>query len=267
MPAHHLFTVGRAAAAGVGPRKAPAQDADDGAGQRQQHAGHGQPDHDVVPPAVQRIAAERIQPVDPGAQVVPAALGARGIQHHHAGGRRDVQPGACGVVQVHPVQRPVRGQRAGMGKGVLVHRALVTGGVLTAAPGMRGRQRGRGVGGGQQDAAGGVHHLGRAARRAGHQIHRRAAAGGGQRHAGGVRGAGRGQRLRRRHGDGRGIQRRQMRQPFLRRELGIAHVHHHHAGNEPHGEEQAQHDARPAVDQIQPALGAGGQRRCGWTPR
>ncbi|CAB3717609.1 hypothetical protein LMG1231_03573 [Achromobacter denitrificans] len=266
MPAHHVLAIGRAAAAGVGTREAPAQDPDHGARQRQHHAGHRQPHHDVVPPAIQRIAAKRIQPVDPGARVVPAALQARGVQHHHARGGRDVEPRARGVVQVHAVQRPVGAERARMGEDVLVHLALIARAILSAGPGLGGRQRGRGIGGGQEGAARGVHHPGRPPRLAGHQIDRRAAAGGDQAQSGGVFRARRGQRLRRRHRDGRRVQRRQVRQPFLGRELGIAHVHHHHAGDEPHGEEQAQHDARPAVDQVQPPLGARRQRRSGGTP-
>ncbi|KAG1314782.1 hypothetical protein G6F62_013869 [Rhizopus arrhizus] len=84
MPAHHAFAVGRAAAAGVGPRNAPAEDAHDGARQRHQHARHRQPHHDVVPPGVQRIAAKWVQPVDPRARIVPGAFVERGVQHHGA---------------------------------------------------------------------------------------------------------------------------------------------------------------------------------------
>ena len=51
-----------------------------------------------------------------------------------------------------------------------------------------------------------------------------------------------------------GIQRGQVVQPFGMGELGIAHVHHHHAGNEPGQKEQTEADAQPAVGKQQPAF-------------
>ena len=41
-------------------------------------------------------------------------------------------------------------------------------------------------------------------------------------------------------------------QPFPVRKAGKSDIHHHHAGNEPHGEKQAGDDADPAVADIQP---------------
>ncbi|CUJ52449.1 Uncharacterised protein [Achromobacter xylosoxidans] len=260
MPAHHVLAVGRTAAAGVRAREAPAQDADHRAGQRQGHAGHRQPDDDVVPPRIEGVAAERIQPVDPGARVVPQPFAAGGVQHHLAGGGRDVQPRARRIVHVDAVQGPVRVERAGMGVDVLVHLALVVRGVAAVEPGRGAGAGDGGIGARQQCAAGGIYHLGRAAAAGRHQVDRRAAAQRGQAQARHVAGAGGGQGLRRRGGNARRIERRDVRHAFERGELGIAHVHHHHARNEPHGEEQAQHDAGPAVREVQPALGAAGPR-------
>ena len=61
-----------------------------------------------------------------------------------------------------------------------------------------------------------------------------------------------------------GFQRRQMFKPLLPGELGMAHVYHHHARQEPLEEQQACADAQPAVAEQDPAFDAGEVHRRPW---
>ena len=212
--------------------------------------------------------------MDPGACVVPGALLQRRIAHHLARGARHIDHGARAVAQVQAVQRAVHIQRARMGEGVFVQRALVVDGGI----GLLSEGAGRGDGPFcvhllQFFAGDGVdHNRSRCSARAWrgvaggggghHQVHRAPAAGHGEpqvlqraRQACARQGVGGFQQA---FGARRGAaQRRQVRQSLGLCELGVAHVHHHHAREEPHGEEGAQQHAQPAVDEVQPAFGVG----------
>uniref|UniRef100_A0A1I8AEQ4 Secreted protein n=1 Tax=Steinernema glaseri TaxID=37863 RepID=A0A1I8AEQ4_9BILA len=98
--------VRRTRTAAVGPAEAPAHHTHHRAQQRH-HAGcQRQVDHQVAPQPVQADAAQWIQPVQPGADQVPAALAGAGIAHHFAGLAADVQQGAVRIAQLHAMQRP-----------------------------------------------------------------------------------------------------------------------------------------------------------------
>ena len=267
VPARPCGRERRTPAAAVGAREAPAKDADhaacDHCGDTQQR----QRIDDVRPVAVHQAAAQRVQPVQPRARVVPLALGACGIAHHLAGRAGDVEHRVVCIAQAHAVQRSVHVQRAGVGEGVFLQRAFVNGMGRTLRVGCSAGQCPWRVDGHEHGAGAGVDHHRGAARacvagrgglgRLGRgQIHRPPTAGHGQPQVAQRAlqpGGGQGLVGLQRHGGA--AQRRQVHQPLGGRELGIAHVHHHHAGDEPHGEEGAQQHAQPAVDQKQPAFG------------
>ena len=63
--------------------------------------------------------------MQPGTQVVPAALAARGVAHDLARAAGDIQLRARRVMQLHVVQRAVHVQRGGMGVRVFFHQAQI----------------------------------------------------------------------------------------------------------------------------------------------
>ncbi|MNH14892.1 hypothetical protein D3C85_1000760 [compost metagenome] len=95
--------VGRARATAVGLAQTPTEDADHRAEQRHQRAGQRQVDHQVAPQAVRANATQRVQPVQPGADQVPAALQGAGIAHHFTGMAGDVQQGTLAIVELDPL--------------------------------------------------------------------------------------------------------------------------------------------------------------------
>lgn len=57
---------------------------------------------------------------------------------------------------------------------------------------------------------------------------------------------------------GGAVERWQVCQPFLQGELGVAGIHHDHAGQEPDEEQHAHAHPQPAVGEHEPAFDAGG---------
>ena len=88
------------------------------------------------------------------------------------------------------------------------------------------------------------------------EIHRLRAAGSGQpQRSQRLMHARRLQRLLWRQQPGLPLQRRQVRQPLGFGELGVAHIHHDHAGDKPAHKQPAQGNAQPAVNEERPAFG------------
>ncbi len=255
VPAHGEARVGRAPAAAVGLPEPPAHHPDHGAG-----GGHGNADQrqhvdDVGPGAIKGIAPEHVQPVQPGAQVVPAALGARGIAHHLGRAAGDVEQRALGIVQLHAVQGAVDVQRARVAEGILIHRAQVVQARAVPREGARAGQGLRLAGGAQHLAAGRIDGHGLAPPLGRGQVAGTAGAAGMQAQIlERAVDAGRAQRLGGREQGGVAIERRQVAQPLGFGELGVAHVNHHHARDKPQRKEQAHGNAQPAVQQEQPAF-------------
>ncbi|WP_412093713.1 hypothetical protein [Bordetella pertussis] len=147
-------------------------------------------------------------------------------------------------------------QRARVGVGVLAHQAALAGRMASAEVGQRAGARLRRRGTSRQLPAGRVHPQRPAARQRHDRVERLPGPAGGQADLGGLLQARGAQGLRRAQPHLRGIEPGQVRQALGRRQIGIADIHHHHAGGEPEHEQQAQAHAHPAMQQIQPALGA-----------
>ena len=199
-----------------------------------------------------------------------------GIAHHFTGGVGDVEQRPVSVGQLHLVQGTVGIQAAAVGVGVFVDGAFVGECRLSLVrPGGRGAvgcgvalvvQIGSCAGqdhvlsGRWQPASGaGIHGDGgfgiiRPALQQGGVDGLAGAAGGQPKIGHGAVDAGHAEGLARGQQGCVGIQRGQVLQPFSMGELGIAHVHHHHAGDEPAQKEQTEADAQPAVGKQQPAF-------------
>ncbi|KAG1249297.1 hypothetical protein G6F68_013414 [Rhizopus microsporus] len=179
----------------------------------------------------------------------------RCIQHHLARVRGHVEVPRLGTAHLHPVQRPMRIQRARVRPAILIHTHCAD--ERLPAGELRGRRFSLPCRHGQQrlacprrprtDVAAAAHHIGGFATQRG------------QRH---------GFRLglysvwqRRQPSPIDGItQHRQRRQALTGCQLWIADEQHHHAADEPQQHQQASSDAQPAMHQVGPALGGGTQR-------
>ena len=102
VPALETARIGRARAAAVGLAEAPAEQADEDAEDGRQGRQQRQADHQVRPLPVEPAAAQRIEPVQPGAEPVPGALPAAGVAYHLAGLRGQVEQPALLVRGLHP---------------------------------------------------------------------------------------------------------------------------------------------------------------------
>ena len=214
--------------------------------------------------------------MQPGAHVVQGAFGVGSVAHHFTGGVGDVEQRPVGVGQLHLVQRTVGVQAAAVGVGVFVDGAFVgecrlslvrlwrrgTFGWRMAIVLQVGPCAGQNhvLAGRWQPASGaGIHGDGgfgiiRPALQQGGVDGLAGAAGGQPKIGQGAVDAGHAEGLTRGQQRRVGIQRGQVLQPFGMGELGIAHVHHHHAGDEPAQKEQTEADAQPAVGEQQPAF-------------
>ena len=220
-----------------------AQDADPYAGQGDRDAGAGHPHHHLTPRRIVLSQDRRIQPVRHRPQPVPDSLDACGALDRQAGCGRHIDDGARGIAERDPPQGAMPVEATG--DGPLVAHDLIcpdrtrSGKVRRHPPGIAmidGRQhRARSCGHGIDDAVipldppyrFGITHFQQQPPLPG--------------------------RERRRHVDPRPVDRRRPGPARGRRQGWIGHVEHHQSRAEPHPEEQARRDPRPAMGEEQPA--------------
>ncbi len=250
--------VGRVRAVAVAPGEAPAQQADQHAQQRQYRAEQGAIDQQRRPGGLRHHLAQRIEPVQPGAQQVPGPLVRAGIAHHQPAVAGHVQQVPFSIVGLDPIQRSLAGQRMIARPGIffdLIEQAHFSplGELPRAGQGL-GRADAR-----DTLAAACVYRQQRPVAIV-QQVARRAAGTGQAQAERGTRIATGSKRRTRRDAAAR-IQRCQSRQMLGRRQLGIADEEHHHAADDPGQDEQPQGDAQPAMREVQIALHAAQKSR------
>ncbi|MCY1409319.1 hypothetical protein D9M71_246660 [compost metagenome] len=241
--------IGRTRAAAVGFADAPAQHTDHRPKHRHERGRQRQVDQQIAPPAIHADATQRVQPVQPGADQVPAAFQRAGIADHCAGLPGDVQQGAVGIGKLYPLQRSVGIQRPGMAPEVFLHRPPINRCCqwIVLASGGQGPIA---ISEAHALARAGIHRDIAAARIA-EQVARLTGHGAEANAGGGSLRIGCGQRDAQVDAAVLQAEHRQMAQVLSRCQLGIADIEHDHAREKPQGHEQTQADAQPAVPQVQ----------------
>ncbi|PND38247.1 hypothetical protein C1O66_12415 [Paucibacter aquatile] len=187
-------------------------------------------------------ATEDGEPMQPGAQPAPAALGEAGVTHHLAGGAAGVQPALRLVGHRHAVEGAVRVHCLGVGPGVVLHPRQQLGRRILRKV---ARSRERLI---RTDARNAP-----SAARIAEDVARLARCTAQAPLAGVLQARGL-QSLRHRHAAGLPVQRRQTLHLLGRRQLGVADGEHEHAGQDSQRHHQAERNAGPAVQQIEEAF-------------
>lgn len=250
--------VGRARTVAVATGEAPAQHADQQPEQYHQPRQQSAVDQRHGPRRLGQHLAQRIQPVQPGAQIVPGTFLRGRIAHHQPAMAGDVEQTAFGVRALYAVQRSLARQRMVARPGVLLDQVDETNRGATGELPRAGQRLGRTdplyapaapcIDRDQRTLAV-IEQVTRRAAGAGQaQTARRACAPRGRQRHTGRDAAIAGQRC-------------QPRQVLAAGQLGIADVEHHHAADDPQQHEHAEGDAEPAVRQEQVALHAAQKSR------
>ena len=104
----HPASIGRDAAARIATLRPDAQNADPDAGDADDQADTGDPEHHQPPQRPVLAQHGRIDPVRDRAEPVPDAFGAVGVERDLAGARGDIKPGTGIVAERNEVKRPQR---------------------------------------------------------------------------------------------------------------------------------------------------------------
>ena len=236
-------------AVAIAPLATPAQYAQHHTQQRHDCCGQGQIYDCVVPCRLQPVAAQRVKPVNPGTRPIPQPLVSCRITHHRAAVAGDIEQTLIAIQQLHAVKRTVGIQRTRMGPDIFINQPArlhyrIRRKLPRCLQGLSCANRAYPLAGTRIDrhvpGAAIAQHVMRLSTQTGqtHAVRRLTVIGA---------------RLGPCQANAALIHRqwRQVCQMLSRRQLGVTHIHHHHARDKPHRHKQAKHDAKPAVPQIQ----------------